>query len=135
MKLFPISISLLVVALVSGCSSESGSSAAKGNPPTISNLSFETQSIPVGKVETVKGSVDFDDADGDFDAIEGELVFASQKQTIPRYPATTNGQKKGTLQLLFQLGAAQAGTADIQLWGVDKNGNKSNVEKISLEAK
>lgn len=135
MRIFLGAILVTTAITLIGCSSSDDGDETKGSPPTIANLALSTQTIAVGKVEVVRGTVDFDDPDSDFDAIEGSLVFAGQTQAVPRQTATTNGQKSGTLNLAFQIGAAQAGTAEIEIWGLDKNGNKSNRQKVSVEAK
>ncbi len=133
---FHFALALLATIGAAGCSSEDGgSTAAKGSAPSIANLNLTTNTIPVGKMTVVTGTVEFDDADGDFDAIEGQLLFGGQSAAVPKYAATTNGQKKGTLNLAFQVGAAQAGSGELELWGVDKNGNTSNRQKVAIEAK
>ncbi|MFO0671911.1 MAG: hypothetical protein U0235_20185 [Polyangiaceae bacterium] len=141
MRALALALGFTLVASLTACSSDSGSSApaAKGNAPSISSLSFEKTELAVGKVETLKGSVDFSDPDGDFDGVEGQAVLTTnngQSQTtgIPKTSVTTT-DKTGKVVILLQLGAAAPGKADVEFWGVDKNGNKSSPEKVTFTVK
>ena len=121
---------------LAACSSDGteGAAASKGAAPKISNLSFKSTTLAVGKIETIQGTVDFEDADGDFVGLEGQASISGQTQAIPR-TGVTSTDKTGKIVIQLQLGASVAGTANVEFWGVDKNGNQSNRETATFEVK
>ena len=131
-------LALTLSVALTGCSSDdsttAAAAAAKGAAPTISNLTFKTTTLTAGKLETLQGSCDFADADGDFDGIQGKASIGGTTSQIARTPAATS-DKSGAVIIQLQLGASVKGTIDVELWGLDKNGNESNHEKIKFEVK
>jgi hypothetical protein len=122
----------LVASVVLAACSSADDTASKGTAPTISNLTFKTNTLTVGKTDVVEGTLDFADPDGDFDGVEGQASIGGQTTSIPRN-STASTQTQGSVILQLALGASQKGTIDVEFWGVDKNGNKSNHEKAAFD--
>ena len=123
-----VSISLLIAA----CSS----SSSHGTAPTVSALNLSPTDLKVGSANTVTGTMQFADPDGDLVEIDSEVHVGAQTQTLPATQlAGVSGQTVGTLQLTVLVQPTAAGQIDFFVWVTDKQGNSSNRLTTVFQAK
>jgi hypothetical protein len=104
--------------------------------PTISNLTFAPNSLPVGQQTTVSGTVMFNDPDGDLDQLGVEVTLPDQsKQSLPMTDLQNVGtMTDGTIAWALLIAPPAAGAYRMSLWITDIDGHTSNRLEASATA-
>ena len=114
-------------SLVTGCSLETGNGAA----PKLEEVTLEKTELAVGKVETVKITIAYEDSDGDIATIHEQATSAAGTSQKPNSLTLDEaaGQTEGTHAFALQLGSSAKGTVTLSFWLKDSKGNES--EKVT----
>ena len=104
--------------------------------PTISNLTFSPNALPVGQQTTVSGMVTFSDPDGDLDQLGVEITLPDQsKQTLPMTDLQNVGSMTdGAIAWALIIALPTAGAYRMSLWITDVDGHDSNRLEASATA-
>ncbi|HEY5945697.1 MAG TPA: hypothetical protein VIV40_09410 [Kofleriaceae bacterium] len=97
-------------------------------PPTISNLTFSPNALPVGQQTTINGTIGFADPDGDLDQLGVEITLPDQsKQALPMTDLQNVGtMTDGTIAWALIIAPPAAGAYHLSLWITDVDGHASN---------
>ncbi len=127
----------LITIPVLGCSADASDSAEKGSPPKIVDVTLDKTEIAVGKLETVKVTIAYADADADITKVGQQLVSPSGTSQSPNVLdiGEASGQKEGTHAFALQIAAPAAGDANVSFWLVDAQGNESEKVTRTISAK
>jgi hypothetical protein len=124
---------------LSACSSSSsGSGAPDHQPPSISNLQVTMQpnSIPVGQLTTLSGTLMLSDGDGDEQAVQASAVLpnGSRQSLPPTMLSNVSGQTSAMIQWVLVLDPPAAGTYTLSLSVDDSEGQSSNTLSFTVQA-
>ena len=116
----------LLLLLSLGCG---GDERTRGAAPVVSTLVLDPTTATVGDLATMRGSMTFEDPDGDVLELHSTLVAPSGAE-MPIPPASVAGAAGTTVGAVsVQLGIqfVMAGDHTIRVWLRDSQGNDSNV--------
>ena len=139
MRIFaPFLISLASLTFVACGGSTSGSAAETDpDPPAISNLVLSPTDIPVGKVSTVSGTVDFADKNADVSqlAIDVTLPSGAKQSSGKTELQGAKGNPGGRVAVAIFPQPPVAGRYLVEVYVVDAKGHESNHLNATLTAK
>ena len=133
---FAIGTGLVALVATVGCGG-SDTEEEKGTPPAITDVTLDKTEIAKGAIETIKVDIAYSDAEGDVAKVFEQLTPKGGTSQAPKELALSEaaGQKEGTHALVLQLGATQAGEAEVAFWLVDAKGNESEKVKRTITVK
>ncbi len=107
-----------------------------GRPPTLSDLTFDPNEIPVGKQSTINGSFSFSDKEGDVQTINLAIKAPSgETQKVAPTPVQgAAGQFSGKLVFAAIVIPPAAGKYGFEVWLQDGSGESNHLEG-SVDAK
>jgi hypothetical protein len=120
----PIAALALVLLCTAGCGGEETDTEA----PSISDLTYSPQTVPVGEATVVSGTFSFEDPDGD---VLGALIAMTppggETQELPRADIPrAAGVTAADVMLQVLVNAQIAGRYEFEVWVEDEAGNESN---------
>jgi hypothetical protein len=104
--------------------------------PSISNLTFSPNALPVGQQTNVTGTITFSDPDGDLDQLGVEVTLPDQsKQSLPMTKLQNVGaMTDGTIAWTLIIAPPKPGAYRMSLWITDIDGHDSNRLEASATA-
>jgi hypothetical protein len=99
-----------------------------GTAPTISNLTFDPETVIAGQQVTVTGTFTFDDADGDLAQLGVDVTMPDQtNQRLPMTDVRGVGETtRGTLGFQMTLVPPAVGDYQFELFLTDEEEHESN---------
>lgn len=119
-------LSLLLSVLVLGCG---GDERTAGSAPVVSGLTLEPSTATVGTLETMRGSLVFEDPDGDVLELHSAIVSpAGAEMAVPAaMVAGASGTTAGAVAVQLAIQFVMPGEHTVRVWLRDAQGNDSNV--------
>jgi hypothetical protein len=136
MRIFaPLILSFASASFV-GCGGSS-SGETDPDPPAISNLALTPTEIPVGKLTTVSGTVDFSDKNSDVSqlAIDVTLPTGARQSVGKTEVQGAKGKPGGPVAVALFLQPPVAGQYLVDVYLIDAKGHESNHLRTTLTAK